>query len=171
MRKRDDIMTLVPSVAAGLISRENAPNALQKPSKASRPARKRPQTPRNALRAYEGEILRSILDYCAAERIFVKRRNVGGGKITVSKEGKRSYVKFGKAGQSDLWGIIRGRHVECECKRPGEEPTDIQRQWLQDCADAGALAFWCTSLDEFIEGIDSIRYGFTPLSLNASRRT
>lgn len=93
-------------------------------------------------------VLQPILDYCQTAGIFAQRRNVGG-----LRRGKQ-YVAFGKAGQSDLWGILKGgRHFECECKAPGEEPNDSQLQWLADCARQGALAFWVDSLDDFISVI------------------
>lgn len=96
----------------------------------------------------ERDVVRAIFDYCAAERIFIERRNVAALKI-----GNR-FIRCAKPGQADAWGIMKGgRHFECEIKRPGEEPSDEQREWLQRCADAGALAFWADSLDVFIEHI------------------
>lgn len=106
----------------------------------------------------ESEVVRAILDYCAVERIFCKRRNVGAVKLT-HDTGKSRFVRFGEAGQVDLWGIVRGKHFECEVKRPGEKPTEAQLAWLKQCSDAGAFAFWCDSLDFFIKQIQVIRYG------------
>lgn len=96
----------------------------------------------------ERDVLALILDYCAAERIFVQRRNVGALKI-----GKR-FIRFAKPGQSDLWGILwNGRHFECEVKRPGKVPTDLQFGWLDECRALGAVAFWANSLEMFIDGL------------------
>lgn len=94
----------------------------------------------------ERHVQKAILDYCHAMRIFVRRRNVGA-----IKTGSR-YIRFNATGMADLWGITRkGRHWECEVKRPGEEPTEAQYRWLLDCQQVGAIAFWVDSLDGFIE--------------------
>lgn len=96
----------------------------------------------------ERDIQQSILDYCAKAGIFARRRNVAGAQ----RMPDGSFVRLGTKGQSDIWGILKyGKHFECEIKRPGEEPSDTQMQWLRDCASAGALAFWTDNLDEFIE--------------------
>lgn len=93
----------------------------------------------------EADVIRAILDYCAAERIFVQRRNVGAVKTA------HSFVRFNKPGMADLWGIRElGQHWECEVKRPGEEPSGAQLTWLHECNQAGAYAFWVDSLDKFI---------------------
>lgn len=93
------------------------------------------------------EVQAPILDYCAKSGIFVERRNVAGAQKLHGH-----WVKLGTKGQSDLWGILRnGRHFECEVKAKGEEPTGEQLEWLRKCAAAGALAFWCDSLEDFIE--------------------
>ena len=58
----------------------------------------------------ERDIQRAILDYCAAERIFVRRRNVAGKQ----RLSGGYYVNLGTKGMSDLWLIVKGHHVECE---------------------------------------------------------
>lgn len=95
----------------------------------------------------EADILRLILDWCKANRIFVRRRNVAGAQKLHG-----SYVRLGNKGEADLWGILPGgRHFECELKKPGKEPGKEQLEWLSECRGAGAVAFWCDSLDEFVE--------------------
>jgi len=94
----------------------------------------------------ERDVQAAIIDYCHAEGIFVRRRNVAGGqKLTGGR-----YVRLGTKGEADLWGILCGRHWECEVKRKGETPRTEQLAWLELCAQAGALAFWVDSLDDFI---------------------
>lgn len=101
------------------------------------------------------EIVNPILDYCESAGIFAKRRNVAG-----TRKIHGSYVNLGTAGQSDIWGILRGgRHFECEVKLPGEEPSDKQLEWLRQCAAFGALAFWTDSLDDFIATLDKAQRG------------
>ena len=69
--------------------------------------------------------------------ITIHRRNVGG----IKKEDD-SYVRFGEAGQSDLWGIIseyrcpfcnrpqEGVHFEIELKSATGKLTAKQEQWI-----------------------------------------
>ena len=42
------------------------------------------------------------------------------------------------AGDPDVYGSYFGQHVELEIKRPGEQPTPLQRQRLREWAQAGA---------------------------------
>ncbi len=94
----------------------------------------------------ESEIVASILQYCEAAGVFAKRRQLGAYVV------RNRRVKSPESGRADIWGILKsGRHFECEVKQPGEEPRPEQMEWLRVCADAGALAFWTDSLDEFIE--------------------
>jgi hypothetical protein len=69
---------------------------------------------------------------------------------------KRHGTAFCYAGDADLYGCFRGRHFEIEVKRPGKEPTDLQRARLEDWRAAGALAGWATSVAEALAvlGID-----------------
>lgn len=107
---------------------------------------KRPAGP--ALLVKEKDIQKAILDYCHAMRIFVQRRNVAG----IQKLNGDRYVRLGTKGMADLWGIAKsGRHWECEVKRPGNQPTPEQQQWLDNCAASGACAFWTASVDHFID--------------------
>ncbi len=97
------------------------------------------------IKILERDVKKAILDYCAMRRIFVQVRNVGAVQID------SRFIRFAKPGQADLWGIIGGRHFECELKAPGKKPTEAQLQWLDDCRAQGAIAFYCDSLDMFIE--------------------
>ena len=104
----------------------------------------------------ESAILASILKYCGQAGIFAQRRNVAGAQRLTGGH----YVRLGKKGQSDIWGILKGgRHFECECKKPGEQPTPEQVKWLTQCACEGGYSFWVTSLDEFISVIDRATKG------------
>ena len=95
----------------------------------------------------ERDVVKVILDYCSAEGIFIHRRNVGAMKID------QRYIRFAKRGSADLWGIYRGRHMECEVKRPGEVPTKEQYDWLNLCAEEGGISIWADSLDMFIQAL------------------
>lgn len=101
------------------------------------------------IKVLERDVKRAVLDYCAAERVFVQVRNVGAVKID------KRFIRFAKPGQADLWFIMNGRHGECELKAPGKKPTDEQLRWLEECRAAGAIAFYADSLDMFIEKLRS----------------
>lgn len=102
------------------------------------------------------QIVKSILEYCEVSGIFARRRNIAGAQKLQSG----NWVRLGTKGEADIWAILKGgRHVEIEVKKPGEKPTPEQFEWLRQCAAQGAFAFWCTSLDEFIECIDKAQKG------------
>lgn len=92
----------------------------------------------------ERDVKKAVLDWCAAERIFVQVRNVGAVKID------KRFIRFAKPGQADLWGLHQRTHFECELKAPGKKPTEAQWKWLTECQAAGAVAFYADSLDMFI---------------------
>jgi len=62
---------------------------------------------------------------------------------------KRHGTAFGVAGDPDLSGSFRGRHVEIEVKQPGEEPTPLQKRRMAEWQRAGAMVLVCRSADEF----------------------
>lgn len=105
----------------------------------------------------EASIQDSILEYLNLQRgVQAWRRNVGAVKL--ENKGKKRYVKFAQPGQSDIWGIgPYAVHIEIEVKQPGEHPTQLQSYWLNMCRAAGAIAFWCDSLDSCI---DQLRFEY-----------
>ena len=92
----------------------------------------------------EKDILKAVMDYLGTQGFSMFRRNTG-----VMQMGKR-FVRFSQPGQADLWGLDRrtGRHIEVEVKRPGQKPTAVQAAWLEAMRRAGAIAFWCDSIDD-----------------------
>lgn len=57
-------------------------------------------------------------------------------------------------GQPDILACYRGRFLALEVKRPGEQPTEIQRATLQKWADAGAVAGVVRSVEDLKEPLD-----------------
>lgn len=55
---------------------------------------------------------------------------------------------YTEAGTPDIAGCIRGRAFFIELKKPGEEPTVIQRKRLREWADAGAITGVVESLED-----------------------
>jgi len=61
---------------------------------------------------------------------------------------KRHGGVFSVKGDPDLYGCAAGRHWEIELKRPGEEPTELQRARLEEWGRAGAKTGVVKSLEE-----------------------
>ena len=100
----------------------------------------------------EVEFQRYILSAFEHEpNIMMFRRNVGGMRKE-SESGKKSYVCFGEAGQSDLYGWIvehrcrfcnkvqYGTHFEIEVKSDKGKPTATQLAWLNKVAQSNGIA-------------------------------
>lgn len=62
-------------------------------------------------------------------------------------------VRVGTPGESDIMGhrIADGRAFYLEVKLPGEEPRADQYAFLEAMRQAGAIAGWCTSVEEALE--------------------
>lgn len=63
---------------------------------------------------------------------------------------KRHGTAFTTAGDPDITGCYRGRHIEYEVKRPGEQPRLNQHARMDEWRRAGAHVGWGTSWTEFI---------------------
>lgn len=70
--------------------------------------------------------------------------------------GKLHTNAYGIAGMPDVMAIRNGHVAFLEVKRPGEEPTKVQRHRMRQLAEAGASVTWVTSAGEaraFLEGV------------------
>ena len=85
------------------------------------------------------------------ENIHLWRRNIGGVNVA-NANGKKRFVRFCQAGQSDLYGyvniicskcgtITKGIHVEIEIKASNGHLTTLQEQWIAQTLDNDAIAF------------------------------
>jgi hypothetical protein len=61
---------------------------------------------------------------------------------------KRHGTVMGVRGDPDIYGLWGGLHFEIELKRPGEEPTVLQRARNQEWGLAGAFGFVVHSMPE-----------------------
>lgn len=104
------------------------------------------------MKVLERDIQATILDYLNyLPGVRCYRRNIGS-RPWQDGRGRKRVVLFGVRGQSDIWGYGPGGiHIEIEVKRPGEEPTTAQHDWINECRQAGCIAFWTDSLDDCIE--------------------
>ena len=61
---------------------------------------------------------------------------------------KYSAAPYGKAGTPDVLGVLAGRALAWECKRPGGKPTALQAEQMRRWAAAGADVRLIRSKDE-----------------------
>ena len=110
----------------------------------------------------ESAIQHSVITQLGAMGIELWRRNVGAMRIAPEGQGKSRFIRFAKAGQSDLWGswnhidddftmthgkYLWGRHWEIETKATGKRPTPEQLIWLKASTARGWIAFWGDNVD------------------------
>lgn len=104
----------------------------------------------------ETQLLHSVLDYFGVIGFLAFRRNVGA-REWIDAKGERRLVRFGEAGQADVWAIgPGGLHIEVELKEPHAagkkgEPREDQSAWLADVRRAGGIALCVRSLEELAE--------------------
>jgi hypothetical protein len=106
-------------------------------------------------RVLERQVKRACQEALAARRIFAWRTNSGG-----MKNPRGQYVQFaGVSGLADLIGLLAptGRFLAVEVKRPGEQPTDEQRAFLNRVNDAGGLGIWTDDPDDMLDQIEKGR--------------
>jgi hypothetical protein len=100
----------------------------------------------------ETEFQKWILQAFEGDRnIKLFRRNVGAVR-TEKSNGRKGFVRFAEAGQSDLWGWIvecrcpfcnsvqYGLHFEIEVKSEDGKLTDKQKEWLEMVAQNNGIA-------------------------------
>lgn len=97
--------------------------------------------------ALVAEILPAITAIPGA--LFV-RRNVG---VARTPDGRT--VMFGRKGQADIPGIVRGRAVEIECKAGKGELTKKQRVWRKAVERAGGLYIVARSPEQVVAEIQA----------------
>ena len=72
-----------------------------------------------------------------------------------TKYGNR--VSVGIPGESDIWGHRPdGKAFYIEVKRPGEYPRKNQLEFIEAMINSGAIAGWCTSVEEALRLVEVI---------------
>lgn len=105
----------------------------------------------------ESDIQKAILAYlriCPAVA-FAWRQNVGSAeteRVDARGKSKKSFVKFGFRGCSDLLGFTSdGRFLAIECKTAKGRITPDQREFLRRVRAAGGVAILARSVDDVVE--------------------
>ena len=61
-------------------------------------------------------------------------------------------VSVGVPGESDIWGHRPdGKAFYIEVKMPGESPRENQLDFIEAMKKSGAIAGWCTSVEEALK--------------------
>lgn len=78
------------------------------------------------------------------------------GTFLAPGDGRR--VKIGNHGEADIWGFRKGdaKALFLEVKNPGEFPRKDQYAFLAAMKSMGAIAGWCTSVEEAIKIVEEI---------------
>lgn len=113
--------------------------------------RERKAAVRDPSKVYEADILQAILK---ALRKHPKVARVERRQSGVFQDGGR-WVKVGRRGDPDISGILHGGRVfGIEVKRPGEVPSEIQWQRINEINAAGGLAGWADSVEMALALLD-----------------
>lgn len=92
----------------------------------------------------ETVLMRQIMAALSEKGCFVLRSNAG-----VYYDNKGNRVTIGFPGLSDLIGCTpTGQFFALEIKTPGQKPRENQLQYLAAMRGYGAIAGWCTSVEE-----------------------
>lgn len=119
----------------------------------------------------EGQVLRSILDYLAVNRVWCRRMNSGA----IRTEGG-GFMKFGSVGMADIlatpirWtnqagGIITVLWIEC--KTPGGKQSQGQRNFQEEVTSSGHLYVVATSIDDVAAALEGLTYTIAPAEAGA----
>jgi hypothetical protein len=92
--------------------------------------------------------------------VVFERNNCGVAKHFDEKTHAVQMVRYGLGvGSADLVGVVDGRFVALEVKRPGESPTKEQILWANKMRCNGAFVAVVTSADEALAAIKRCREG------------
>jgi hypothetical protein len=95
----------------------------------------------------EREIQRDVVKYLKLIGATVVRVNSGMQVVAATATKKARAVRYNSApGCSDLLVALRGRFVAIECKRPGNVPTALQREFLASVQRSGGVAIFVVSV-------------------------
>ncbi len=93
----------------------------------------------------ESAIVKAILKYLNSLPSCLARKRWGGG--------------MGVAGEPDIDACLCGRSLQLEVKRPGEQPTPLQRKRLGEWRQAGAIVGVVTSVADVRALLEGERLG------------
>jgi len=78
-----------------------------------------------------------------------------GQALTILKDLLNRRKKIGSKGEPDVQGVLRGRFVAVEVKKPGQKRKPHQEAYARRIEMSGGIAIVATSPDEAIERIEA----------------
>jgi hypothetical protein len=99
------------------------------------------------------DVTKPCLEWLQLHGIYAWRQNTGAVKFK-GDSGKDRFVKFGKAGISDILGILPGgRFLAIETKRADGNVTVEQSEFLANIANRGGVALVARSVEDMVTGL------------------
>lgn len=83
----------------------------------------------------EGAVLRSVLDFCAVNRILAFRMNTGAMRSEYN--GKARFMRFGTPGMADVLAFPYRKVLWIECKAQSGRQSDLQKTFEQQVTGEG----------------------------------
>ncbi|KKM77534.1 hypothetical protein LCGC14_1369090 [marine sediment metagenome] len=103
----------------------------------------------------ETQLVRVCLEWLSMEGVLAWRQNTGAWVSTY--KGKRSVVRYGIPGMSDILGVLPdGRFLAIECKLPGREATIEQERFHARIDASGGLGIVVHTLDELQDAFERL---------------
>ena len=104
----------------------------------------------------EVDIQRQCIEWLHLRGCLVWRQNQGG--VKASYKGKSRFFRFcSMPGVSDIIGLLPGGvFLACEIKRPGNDLTIEQDNFLERVRMKGGVAIVAHSLDELEKGLEGL---------------
>ena len=105
----------------------------------------------------EQDIQKVILDYLRYKKIFCWKVNNAG----IYKKKTGAYIPTGLLGVSDIIGLLpNGLFLAIEVKRPGKEPLDNQKEFLENIRKNNGVGLVAYSVDDVIEFLENYKNAF-----------
>ena len=98
----------------------------------------------------ETALVKTVIEYLSLRGWLSWRNNTGRLKV-----GQR-LVSFGRVGSGDVFAVRDGVFLSVECKMPGRQPTEHQREWIDSVNRHGGMAMVVRSIEDLIRVVEGI---------------
>lgn len=113
------------------------------------------------MKATEKQIQDSILEWLNANGIFNYRQNTGAfsKEYTRKRDGKvkRSFVRFGTPGATDIVAVYNGVYIGIEVKDNDGKMSEDQENFRYALCRAGGIYLLVRSIDDVITSFNSLK--------------
>jgi hypothetical protein len=106
----------------------------------------------------EKHVQNAILNFLSLHRVFVWPNKTQGTFDPKKKVFRRPTSRHWINGVADILGVTpKGRIIAIEVKRPGERPSDAQKEFLFDVSNRGGVAFVATSIEDVEQKLNELK--------------